>query len=407
MRTSPSAHDWVDVALGDVFDISSSKRVLQSQWRKAGVPFYRAREIVKLARDGEVDNELFISEQLFFELSRFGVPRAGDLLVSAVGTLGACYVVQHGDRFYFKDASVLRLTAKRPVDSKFVQHLFRTPQLMDQVTAGSGSTVGTLTIDRARNLRIALPPLAEQRRIAEILDKADALRAKRRAALAQLDSLTQSIFLDMFGDPVRNNRHWPRVPLGSLVESIDSGWSPLCLARPAAGDEWGVLKLGAVTWCEYDASENKALPSNVAGDPTIEVKAGDILFTRKNTYDLVGACAVVRSTAPRLMMSDLIFRLRLLAGAGINGDFLQQLLTYPSKRREVQKLAGGSAGSMPNISKGRLSRLSIELPSLALQDEFARKVSAVQSARNAQRAAGLAFDALFASLQHRAFRGEL
>ena len=399
---------WPDVTFGEIFEISSSKRVLEAQWKTAGVPFYRAREIVKLAKVGTVENELFISEELYREYqTRYGVPRPGDLMISAVGTLGACYVVQPNDRFYYKDASVLRFSPKQPVCSRFIQHAFGTNHILDQVHAGSGSTVGTYTISRANQTRIPLPPLAEQRRIAEVLDRAEALRAKRRAALAQLDALTQSLFLDLFGDPVPNPKKWPRVEFRDLLANIDSGWSPVCLDRPVEGAEWGVLKLGAVTRCEYNASENKALPLGVEPDPSIEVKPGDLLFARKNTHELVAACALVRETPPRLMMSDLVFRFRLRADAKIDTIFLHQLLISPTKRSEIQKLAGGSAGSMPNISKARLLATVIEVPPLPLQREFARRVTAVEKLKTAQRASLAELDALFATLQHRAFRGEL
>lgn len=401
-------NDWREVRFGEIFDISSSKRVFEQDWKSAGIPFYRAREIVKLAEEGTVDNELFISENLYEEYkSKYGVPKPGDLMVSAVGTLGACYVVHPDDRFYYKDASVLRFSPKQLICSRFVQHAFKTREILDQVHASSGSTVGTYTISRANETRFRLPPLAEQRRIAEVLDRAEALRAKRRAALAQLDSLAQSIFLDLFGDPMVNAKSWKRVPLSDLLVNIDSGRSPVCLDRPAGVDEWGVLKLGAVTWCEYNANENKALPASEEPDPDLEVKPGDLLFTRKNTYELVAACALVRNTRPKLMMSDLIFRLRLRPEIALDSSFLQQLMIYPSKRREIQKLAGGSAGSMPNISKARLLTTEIEVPPITMQREFASRVEAVEKLKSAQGASLAELDALFASLQHRAFRGEL
>lgn len=115
---------WRKVKFGEIFDISSSKRVLQEDWKTSGVPFYRAREIVKLAKEGAVENELFISEELFDSFkSKYGVPKPGDLMISAVGTLGACYVVQPTDRFYYKDASVLRFIA---LSRRFVQNSFST-----------------------------------------------------------------------------------------------------------------------------------------------------------------------------------------------------------------------------------------------------------------------------------------
>lgn len=172
-------------------------------------------------------------------------------------------------------------------------------------------------------------------------------------------------------------------------------------------DEWGVLKLGSITWCEYDPSENKALLPVVCHDPELEVKAGDLLFSRKNTYELVAACAFVYETPPRLQVRDLIFRFRLKPDAGLDPIYCQSLLVHPTKRRDVQKLASGSSGSMPNISKGRLEKLLIEVPPLSLQRHFAERVKATRKLVACQKRALTRLDALFASLQRRAFHGEL
>ncbi|MEO6273944.1 MAG: restriction endonuclease subunit S [Rhodoferax sp.] len=270
-----------------------------------------------------------------------------------------------------------------------------------------GATIQGITRQVVADLAIPLPPLKEQRRIAAILDQAETLRTQRRAALAQLDSLTQSIFLDMFGDPATNQMGWPRLRFGDLLANIDSGWSPVCLDRSAEDGEWAVLKLGAVTSCEFKPAENKALPSEIAPDPTIEVREGDLLFSRKNTYELVAACALVGPTRARLMMSDLIFRFRLKVDAQLDSTYLHRLLTYPSKRMEVQKLAGGSSSSMPNISKSKLSDFRIEVPPLPLQQTFATRIQAIESLKATHRKALAALDTLFASLQQRAFAGEL
>ncbi len=99
--------NWMWVRLGEIVNIVSARRVHQSDWKKEGIPFYRAREIAKLAEDGYVDNDLFISEELYEEFSKSDIPHAGDLMISAVGTLGKAYIVKEKDKFYYKDASVL------------------------------------------------------------------------------------------------------------------------------------------------------------------------------------------------------------------------------------------------------------------------------------------------------------
>jgi len=225
--------------------------------------------------------------------------------------------------------------------------------------------------------------------------------------LKLLDSSAQSVFVDMFGDPVQNPKNWPRVRFGELLDRIESGWSPVCLDRPAEGNEWAVLKLGAVTSCEYDSNENKALPMGLAPDPRLEVKPGDLLFSRKNTYELVAACALVFETRPRLMMPDLIFRFRISPGVGLDVNYLHQLLVNTSKRGELRKLASGSAGSMPNISKAKLLDVQIEVPPESLQLQFARQVTKLREQVQLQRRALMKHNALFLALQYKAFRGEL
>ena len=137
------------------------------------------------------------------------------------------------------------------------------------------------------------------------------------------------------------------------------------------------------------------------------MRDGDLLLSRKNTYELVGACAYVFETRPKLLLPDLIFRLRPQEGAPVEPVYLWGLLTNAAKRREVQTLAGGSAGSMPNISKARLKTLTIELPPLPLQREFAARVAEVRAMEAAQAESRRRLDALFQSLLHRAFAGEL
>ena len=160
-------------ALGKLFDIGSSKRVLQSQWRNEGVPFYRGREITKLASDGFVDNELFISEDQYREYAeKYGVPQCDDIMITAIGTIGNSYIVKEGDRFYFKDASVLWLKKVAEVSSDFINFWLKSPVFFDQLDRGNGATVDTLTIQKLKSVIVDLPSLPEQKRIVTILDEA-------------------------------------------------------------------------------------------------------------------------------------------------------------------------------------------------------------------------------------------
>ena len=160
----PEGWEWSRI--GDVCTVFSARRVHQSDWKKQGIPFYRAREIVKLAEQGHVDNELFISRGLFEELSREGLmPKAGDIMISAVGTIGRVYIVKQSDMFYFKDASVLCL--KNPyIVPEYLNIYLQSSFAKLQMYAGSkGTTVDTITIEKANDYIIPIPPRNEQQRI--------------------------------------------------------------------------------------------------------------------------------------------------------------------------------------------------------------------------------------------------
>lgn len=329
----------------------------------------------------------------------------GDLLVSWSASLGV-FTWQNDDVALLNQHIFRVVPNQSRVDKNYLRHMLQ--DALDEMSKHlHGATMKHVNRKEFLSTTIPLPPLAEQKRIAGILDAADALRAKRRESIEQLDKLIQSTFLEMFGDPVTNPKGWDKRTIGDCVESIDSGWSPKCLDRPAGESEWGVLKLGSVTWCMFDESQQKALPKHDSPRPHLEVKNGDLLFSRKNTHDLVAAAAYVNSVRPKLMLPDLVFRLRLKADSGIDPIFLWAQLTEPRQRKSIQRLAGGAAGSMPNISKARLSTVEIIAPATSKQRSFVSAVKSVDAARSSMQTHLYNLDTLFASLQSRAFRGEL
>ena len=137
-----------------------------------------------------------------------------------------------------------------------------------------------------------------------------------------------------------------------------------------------------------------------------EVRVGDVLMTRKNTRDFVGAVAVVDRTRPQLLLPDLIFRLQ-LDRARLGARYFQAMMMSARMRPQVQGLSSGSSGSMPNISKARLATLKIGVPPLEVQHQFAARVERIDSQRAVVQCSLDALDEVFASLQARAFSGRL
>ena len=159
---------WAWVRLETILNTGSARRVHAKDWRQAGIPFYRAREIGKLADDGFVDNELYIDLSLYEAFSSSGVPLPNDLMITAVGTLGKVYIVKENDKFYYKDGSVLCLANKYGLCAEYLKMVIESPSFKGQYRQESqGTTVATLTMVRLQKYFIPLPPLQEQYRIVE------------------------------------------------------------------------------------------------------------------------------------------------------------------------------------------------------------------------------------------------
>lgn len=157
---------WAWARLETILNTGSARRVHAKDWRQAGIPFYRAREIGKLADDGFVDNELYIDLSLYEDFSSSGVPLPNDLMITAVGTLGKVYIVKESDKFYYKDGSVLCLANKYGLCAEYLKMVIESPSFKGQYRQESqGTTVATLTMVRLQKYFIPLPPLQEQYRI--------------------------------------------------------------------------------------------------------------------------------------------------------------------------------------------------------------------------------------------------
>lgn len=291
------------------------------------------------------------------------------------------------------------------LDRRYLAYFLRQPEMVEFANGrATGANLPRLSPKSLASFEIPLPPLAEQKRIAAVLDQAARLTRLRAEALARLDTLGQAIFHEMFGDGACS---FSQLPLSSILSAIISGFSPKCSDRPARRGEAGILKLSAVTSGKFRQNENKFFEHPEELNPNHRVRVGDLLFTRKNTRDLVAAVAIAGETDANLYLPDLIYRLEIKPDAAVLAPYLHALLASKKKRTEIQLLAGGAAGSMPNISKAKLLEVLISVPPLELQTAFASRLEELQTLQTQAYNAANAAQTLFASLQHRAFRGEL
>ena len=253
---------------------------------------------------------------------------------------------------------------------------------------------------------LLLPPLAEQKRIAGILDAADALRAKRREALAQLDSLLQATFLDMFGDPVRSG--WTMVTVEAVASSqssaIRTGPFRSQLLHSEFVDE-GIRVLGI---------DNAVANEFLEGEPRFitaqkyeqlrryTVRPGDVLITIMGTC---GRCAVVPDGISTAINAKHLCCVTLDHGRCLPEFMHAYFLEHPIARRYLERSAKGAI--MSGLNMGIIKALPIPAAPLDLQHRFAAIVHSVEQQKTGQRAHLAELDTLFASLQSRAFRGDL
>ena len=176
---------WCMTNIGSLFEAVSAKRVLKSEWKNKGIPFYRAREIVQLNKEGFADKDLFVSEEHYAELKeKYGVPICDDIMISAVGSIGYTYIVRKEDVFYYKDASVLCLKNTNHWNPTFFTIWLASPFLQEQMYKNSkGTTVDTITLEKLKGYAIPFPPIKEQHRIV----------AKIEELFTQLDKIEVSL----------------------------------------------------------------------------------------------------------------------------------------------------------------------------------------------------------------------
>lgn len=318
-----------------------------------------------------------------------GVARVPDQLDGATASTGFCVLRANASKF---DGGYLFQWVK--------SHAF----VADMVNKATGASYPAVSDRIIFDSRIPLPPLAEQRRIAEVLDRAEGLRAKRRAALAELDALTQSLFLDLFGDPAINPKGWPCKPVGSLASKFSDGPFGSNL-KSEHYTETGVrvIRLQNIGVGEFVDDDAAYISENhFAKLKKHECRPGDVLIGTMGDPNL-RACIQPEWLTIALNKADCVL-LRPDESVA-NAMFICALLNQPATERMAQDLIHGQTRA--RISMGRLRGLAVPVPPIALQREFARRVTAVEALKTAQRASLAELDALFATLQHRAFRGEL
>lgn len=215
--------EWKEVTLGDLCEISSSKRIFAKEYQSDGVPFYRGKEIIAKQKGNAISNELFISRNRYEEIkARYGVPQQRELLLTSVGTLGVPYVIKE-EEFYFKDGNLTWFRHFNGLDVEYLYYWFLSPYGKNEInTKAIGSTQKALTIDSLSKFDIKIPVnLDDQRRIASILSSLDRKIELNNKINADLEEMAQAIFKNWFVDfePFKDGKF-----VDSELGMIPEGW---------------------------------------------------------------------------------------------------------------------------------------------------------------------------------------
>lgn len=342
--------------------------------------------VVRLQNIGDgvfVDEKAHISEEHFTKLRAHEV-LPGDLLVASLGEVlpRACIAPGSLGPAVVK-ADCIRVRLRDDVDARWVLYALQRPSVRrwaDEHRHGVGRPrLGLKTI---RRIPIPLPPLATQRRVVAILEdhlsRLDAADAGLSTIRARLVAFDRANLEKHFGN------RGPTVALGELVTDISAGRSFGGVTAPAREDEWGIIKVSAMTWGEFRPDENKAVAAERV-DERYEIREGDLLVSRANTTDYVGASVLVGPVRPKLLLSDK--SLRLTPRDGIDSRWLWRAMQAPSSRRQISALATGTKDSMRNISQSALREVALPRPDLNTQFVAVESYESVADSMAAARSA--------------------
>jgi len=396
---------WELKFLGDLFDITSSKRVFESEWKKQGVPFYRAREIVKLANNRFVNNELFISNEMFNQYSKkYGIPVEDDIMVTGVGTLGICYVVRSNDKFYFKDGNIIWLRKKSDVNSRFVEYAFKSDYLRAQIDNSNGATVGTYTIVKAKSTSIPIPSLSEQQRIVGILDEAfEGIEKAKVNAQRNLDNareVFESYLNEVF---TKRGEGWVEKTISHIGKVYDGPHAtphtvhdgPIFLGISALNDgEIDLSETRHVTMLDYNKWTKRIEPQENDIVFSYETRLGQVAIIPKGLKCCLGRRMGLIRLDLRIIDPEYFIHMY------TSSMFQEYLENKTIRGTTVDRISIRDFPSfiiyMPNLEKQKDIACRIRLVKMAyiqLQSIYRRKLSAL--------------DELKQALLHRAFSGEL
>ena len=368
----------------------SSKYPRSEEFVKEGIPFIRGNNMV----DGDIsDDEMYYITPEKHAILLKGHVKAGDVLITTRGNIGQVAIVpeRHEDSNINAQIVLLRTNSKS-LYNRYLLWALQSHRANEQYIAlQTGTALKQLPVGKLEKLSIKVADIDEQHDIANTLDKVYEVIKERRKELLLLDNLIKARFVEMFGDMK------PTVTIERYIAELRGG-------KSLAGTEEcknKVLKTGAATFGWFDPEQYKYLPVDYEPLPEHKVETGDVIISRMNTPELVGACSYVFEAPEDMYYPDRLWKV--IPQPETNPIFLWQLLWDREIRRQIKEKSGGTSGTMHNISKSKLLEIKCIDAPIELQNQFAGFVHQVDKSKVAVQKALTETQLLFDSLMQQYF----
>lgn len=315
-----------------------------------------------------------ITEQAVSESSLKSFP-AGTVILSSRAPIGKVAIA--GVEMYCNQGFKNLICSEKVLNKYLFWFLKGNTEYLNSL--GRGATFKEISKEIVAKIEIPLPELSKQHYIAAVLDKVSDLVSLRKQQLAKLDELVKARFVEMFGDPENNPMGWQKTTIGEVIESCESGWSGNGTQRERKSGEIAVLKVSAVTKGYFIPEECKVLDDQENIKKYISPRKGDLLFSRANTRELIGATAIITNDYPELILPDKLWKIRFTANANV--FYMKYVLSSKTIRAKFSTASTGTSGSMYNVSMDKFKRIAIPMPDINIQEQFAEFVRKVDKSK--------------------------
>lgn len=365
--------EWRKVKLGDCCEITSSKRCLASIRTKEGIPFFCSKEIILLDKGENIEPTDFIPEEIYESVrDKFGVPKAGDLLLTTRGTNGIPYIYKESDKFYFADGNLSWFkNFKRNISNKYLYYWFKSAFGKHEVDAiAKGTAQKVVPIEGLRRIELKLPPLSTQHRIATTLSRYDSLIDNYQKQIKLLEEAAQRLYKEWFV-----NLRFPGHENTKIVDGVPEGWE-----KKKLGDIADVL-MGQSPKSEFYNSEQKGLPFHQGVGSYGKRFVNDVVYTTSFTRiaEANSLLFSVRAPVGRLNIS----KNKIVIGRGLaamkHKNGMQSFLFYMLKERFFKDNIIGNGSIFASISKNELLDLRFIIPANSIIYKYERFASDIDA----------------------------